>query len=426
MKRIAIAAFLILGIVIFGRLSNIYTEYDYTFYSKDIVNPNMHLLHIGFDGGNIPLNIGGGFLYDNNFYPQITVGSMMVLKSVYLEPYFRYIFNKGVYTGINLRYKNLLFFSDIYKEDKINVSFGFGLKFSLIKFGNENFTYIDTPDNISVIAGRKISFYVKAYNKTVPAEGIHVFYSINNNEKVYSGKTDENGMLKIWIPPVFKSGEYTINIFVEDKEVRMKEIILRVFPDRVYSLKIEFDKDIIYTEIPEILHIKSLKMYDKYGNLIEMPELDFLSFKVLGDYREIKYSYLDNTVFLNEFKNSGEYTIVYSAEIEGKEIAGSSKIKVIDNPKNISNTSVEIEFLGYNNDYAEFLLKNPRIYFWNSESVQPESVSVFYNGKKVYIKNNRFRVFLKDNLKKKVQFDVEFFYCNFYNTISIDVDLEKN
>ncbi|KLO23354.1 hypothetical protein X275_03180 [Marinitoga sp. 1197] len=412
-KILILLSVLFMSIFAFGKLHNIYIGYNYDFlyYNQSFKSINGHYLYIGYNSGNIPLKIQLGT--QNNLQFSGLISTFAKLGKFSLEPYLKY--NNDFSIGIMINYSNFYFNYTLNKNN--NQIFGVGLNIPVIKFGKDIVSYIESPDYIYNIAGEKVNIRLTAKTQNDVAENVDIFYSINNKDIVYIGKTNQFGEIYLKLPKIHESGKYKINIYAGNKAKKMKTIILKVQPAKVTNISFDFDKKSIFTDNQNILHIRNIKVYDKFSNEIKNYEIKFIKFKVLGDSKEVKYSYLDNTVILEPFGESGSYDLYYEVNVNGKYINGIKKIVVKNNPKNISDIKIDIEYLGREKSSGLFKIKIPEIYFLNSEKEYINSFFVYYNNKKVDIKNNIFKVPLNENFPQNIIFKVDINYYNYSKTI---------
>ncbi|SHE27298.1 hypothetical protein SAMN02745164_00036 [Marinitoga hydrogenitolerans DSM 16785] len=406
--------FLILIIFItyltFGRVNNIYIEYNYDFweYGNNSTLTNIHSLYLGYDFGNIPLKLQIGSQNDLQF--SSIISTFASFGKIYIEPYLKYTSEFSL--GIKMNYSH--FYLNYYLNKNLKQILGIGFNIPLLKFGKDDISYIKSENHIKATAGKKIKIKLIAKSENFPSENVDIYYNINDGKKFYAGKTNAFGEIELILPIIYKTGNYKINIF--NGENLIKQISLDIYPDEPYKVNIDFNKDIIFTDNQEILKIRNIRVFDKYSNMIKNIDIQFINFKFLGDYKKIKYSYLDNTLILDPFKKSGMYNLYFEVNINGKYINGIKTITVKNNPKDIEKIEFDITYLGKEGNYAVFEIKKPNIIFLNSQNEYIDNFFIYYKNKKILIKNNRFKISINDNFPNEFIFDTEIKYYN-YNSI---------
>ncbi|WP_129408833.1 hypothetical protein [Marinitoga lauensis] len=410
MKKVLTLIIIILSIISFGRLNNIFINYDYDFFKYDssFTSINMHSIYVGYDFGNIPLKLQVGSSL--NFQPSGIISTFANFGKLYVEPYIKY---DSMYS-IGIKAKLYNFYLNYNLNKNMTQYFGIGLSIPIIKFGEDKILYIKSPDYLKIRAGEKENIKLIATYNTFFSENINIFYSINNEKIIYAGKTNEFGEIKITIPAIYKAGKYNISIFANKNKV--KDIHLEVLPDKPFKISFDFDKNILFTDNEYLLRIKNIKVYDKYSNEIKKYNIKFWNFKILGDYREINYSYLNNSLILEPFKNPGIYDLYFETNVNEKYINGIKTIEIENNPKNIKKININIDYLGKERNYAVFEVKNPTILFSNAQEKVINNFRIYHNKEKIKIYKNRFKVPINENFPQSYTFEIECMYYN-YNSI---------
>ncbi|GAB6188744.1 hypothetical protein JCM30566_04830 [Marinitoga arctica] len=417
MKKVILSTIVLLfNLIIFSRLNNIYIDYSYTFYNNNN-NNNFHSLYLGYNLGNIPLKIQFGTQNDFQFIGVISAYTN--INNLYIEPYIKY--TKDFSLGFKFSINHLYFDYNVNKF-MTNI-FGLGFYFPIIKFGEDIGSYVISKNYIKETVGNDIKIKMFVKNKGVPAENIEIFYTLNNSDKLYIGKTNEFGEITLKLSNITKSGIYKVKIFNSDKKI--KEIILELLPDEPYRVSFSFDKDFIFTDNEEIIKIKNINIYDKYNNEIYNYNIRFINFKILGIPEQIKYSYLNNSLIFQPFKEKGEYNLYYEINVNNKYLNGLKKIIVKNNPKNIIKSNVDINYIGNENNYMIFEIKKPEIYFSNSTKDYADRYFIYFNNKRINIKNGRFKIPIEGNFSKTVNFEVSVGYYNFSTVINKNINIKN-
>ncbi|KAF2955666.1 hypothetical protein [Marinitoga sp. 38H-ov] len=390
---------LMLFIPVYTLTNNIFINFDY-------YNNNLSNIYLGYDLEFLKIKIGSQ--HDFQFSGGISIP--FYYNNYVIEPYYNYSsFNS---LGIKLGYKN---FSIKYNYSKKNGSiYGIDFEMPIIKFGKDEIAFLESKDNIKVIAGERLLIKLIARTRNNrPAQNIDLFYTLNDSDMIYMGKTNMYG--EAWFSNnITKSGNYIVNIYSNRKLI--KKIKLEVIPSFPNNITFDFDKDKIYTNEENLIKIKNIKVYDKYNNEIKNFNMKFFEFNFVGNIKDINFSYLDNTLLIEPFDKSGVYEIYYKAEINKKIIYGIKKIKVENNPKNIADIRVYINYIGKDSNYAIFKIEKPKIIFLNSEIIQAEKYFVYSNNERVEVKNGIFKIPL-DKIPEK--FIVDVYYNNYLKTIIV-------
>lgn len=412
-KIILILIILLFNLIIFSRLNNLYIDYTYEF-NNDVP----HSLYLGYDFGNIPLKIQIGS--QNDFQFSALLSTFANIKKLYIEPYVKYAkYAKELSVGFKFSLNHIYFNYNINKLKKS--TFGAGFYLPLIRFGKDTATYVESKSYIKEVVGNDIKINMIVKDKGFVSENINIFYTLNDSDKIYAGKSNDLGEIKLKISNITKAGLYKLKIFDSNKKI--KEITLELLPDKPYKVSFDFDKNFIFTDNEELLKIKDIRVYDKYNNEIDNYDIKFMDFKILGSLKKIQYSYLNNYLILSPFKESGKYDIYYEIEIDGIYLNGLKSIVVKENPKNIVKIDVNINYLGNENNYMVFEIKRPDIYFSNSNIECAERFFVYLNEKRLNIRNGKVKIPIEQNLSKNLKFEVSVEYYNFSTTVYKKVDI---
>ncbi|WGS64186.1 hypothetical protein [Marinitoga aeolica] len=419
MKKILTLIMIVFSIISFGRLNNIFINYNYDFFKYDnsFIPTNIHSFYAGYDFGNVPLKLQVGSY--SNLQPTGIISTFARFGKLYIEPYIKYdsMYSIGVMARLYNFYLN-------YNLNKNMIQyFGIGLSMPIIKFGKDKVFYINGPNYLEIPAGKKENIKLIATYNNLFSENVNIFYSINDEEKVYAGKTNEFGEIKITIPAIYKAGKYSLSIFADNNKV--KEIQLNILPEEPSKVSFDFDKNVIFTDNEYLLKLKNIKVYDKYSNEIKKYNIKFWKFKILGDYREINYSYLNNSLILVPFKNAGIYDLYFETKVNDKYINGIKTIEIKNNPKNIKKIDVKINYLGKEGNYAIFEIKNPKILFSNAQEKIINNFGIFYNKEKIQIYKNKFKVPINENFPKTYIFEIECTYYNYNSIIKKTINIKE-
>lgn len=417
-KIIILMLFLSIFVLSFAKLNNVYIGYNNIVYSTLESSLNTNELYIGYNFGNIPLKIQAGG--STNLQSFIMVMSYLNFNDFYINPYLKY--RKNFSLGFLAEFKNFGINYNISKNFVQTV--GFNISFPIIKFGKDVASSIICPNSINSIAGKDIKLRIKLKNDFYPAENVDVFYNIDNNKTVYAGKTNNNGEIIINTPILKKAGNHIINIYANNINNIMKKINVYVKPNLPQKISILFDKDYIYTSNQNILKIKEIKIFDDYSNIIKNYNLKFIDFKLIGDYKDIKYSYLDGIITLDPIEKPGIYKLYYEAIVNNTLLSGITDITVKNNPKDITNVKTSISYIGTEKNYAVFKISNPKIIFSNLSEEYAENYYLYFDNQKIKIDNNKFKLPLNNNFEKKYNFKVIVYYQNFIKTLDLTVSTE--